>query len=201
MRTREGTVARRRPRCRCLALIPILLGGLPALAQDRADRPLGLILSSQGGRIIPLGDSSSRAAEPGDLLFAGDFLRSASGTVSFLFCPAQARMELAPNAGMRIAAAIDRRDAASVRATPAPFCALPAIERHPSAARLHFGDAGVRDADQALPSGPGLDSELAGVGRSAPRLASGAVGSARACPGDRSEGLAGARGASGSVGE
>lgn len=49
--------------------------------------PVALILKPAGALLIRAGSQATSTAKPGDLLFAGDAIRTASEQVSFLFCP------------------------------------------------------------------------------------------------------------------
>src|SRR5690348_16114026 len=67
--------------CATLLLIPVLLFA------DAKEEPVGLVLSATGSKLLRADTETPLAARPGDLLFAGDGIRTENGPASFLFCP------------------------------------------------------------------------------------------------------------------
>src|SRR5437764_52576 len=67
------------------------------LSADAPEQPVGLILSPGGSKLVRLSAETPLAARAGDLLFAGDTLRTESTPASFLFCPASALETLGPS--------------------------------------------------------------------------------------------------------
>ena len=62
---------------------------------DTKEEPVGLVLTATGSKLLRADTETPLAARPGDLLFAGDGLRTETGPASFLFCPAKALDTLA----------------------------------------------------------------------------------------------------------
>ncbi len=56
---------------------------------DTKEEPVGLVLSATGSKLLRADTETPLAARPGDLLFAGDGLRTETGPASFLFCPGE----------------------------------------------------------------------------------------------------------------
>src|SRR5271170_5226694 len=67
------------------ATILILLSA--AAFADTKEEPVGLVLSATGAKLLRADTETPLAARPGDLLFAGDGLKTENGPAAFLFCP------------------------------------------------------------------------------------------------------------------
>src|SRR5262249_55839852 len=74
----------RAPQLKLLALA--ILCSIPAWAAT-LEQPVGLVLTSDGLKLLRQGANLPLEARPGDLLFTGDTLQAGSGTATFLFCP------------------------------------------------------------------------------------------------------------------
>src|SRR5437868_2721417 len=70
-------------RAAMVLLVPLAL----ALAEVK-EEPVGLILSTMGGKLLRADTETPLAARAGDLLFAGDGIKTDTGSTAFLFCPA-----------------------------------------------------------------------------------------------------------------
>ena len=68
----------------------------------RKEEPVGLVLSATGSKLLRADTETPLAARPGDLLFAGDGLRTESGPASFLFCPGKSLDTLTPSGEVRL---------------------------------------------------------------------------------------------------
>src|SRR5271157_2284257 len=69
---------------------------------DEKEVAVGLVLNGVGGKVLRADTETPLAARPGDLLFAGDGLRTESSPASFLFCPAKAIDTLGPAGEVRL---------------------------------------------------------------------------------------------------
>src|SRR5579871_3016485 len=67
-----------------------------------ADQPVGLVLNAAGSKLLRADTETPLAARAGDLLFAGDGLRTDTGPASFLFCPAKTIQTLGPAGEVRL---------------------------------------------------------------------------------------------------
>src|SRR5271166_4068875 len=88
-----GTVA-------CGAVCLLLVTG--RCFADSKEEPVGLVLSATGSKLLRADTETPLAARPGDLLFSGDGLRTESGSMSFLFCPAKTIDTLSPSGEVRL---------------------------------------------------------------------------------------------------
>src|SRR5437016_296018 len=81
----------------CLFLRPrVAIVGLLAVSALVNAQPVGVVLKS-GGAALLRGDSKAEMqAKPGDLLFAGDRLRTRDMAASFIYCPDKQSTTLAP---------------------------------------------------------------------------------------------------------
>lgn len=68
-----------------VALVSFLLAA--AAPAEVRQVPVALMLKPAGATLIRAGSETAIAAKPGDLLFAGDAIRTSSDSASFLFCP------------------------------------------------------------------------------------------------------------------
>jgi len=112
-----------------LLLVVSLLPGL-LQAQPAREQPVGILLAAPDATLLRSADSLPLAARPGDLLFAGDTLRTGSAAASLLFCPESASFVLAPDTEM---VAGDKRPVVRSgrldQRRAAPFCTLPSVPR------------------------------------------------------------------------
>src|SRR6188508_3390958 len=60
-----------------------------------AEQPLGLVFRASGAEVVRPGRESPLTAVEGLELFAGDTLRTQSGTIQFSYCPASTVQTLA----------------------------------------------------------------------------------------------------------
>jgi protein O-mannosyl-transferase len=125
---------------RKLALaVLILLWPLLRAQADTKEEPVGLVLSTVGGKVLRADTETPLAARPGDLLFAGDGLRTDTGTASFLFCPAKVIDTLSPSGEVRLDAKAPKIKAGKISEQPARACTLPQTLRIAAASQQHYG--------------------------------------------------------------
>jgi tetratricopeptide (TPR) repeat protein len=104
-----------------------------------ADEPVGLVLSAGGSKLLRVNTETPLAARPGDLLFAGDGLRTESAAASFLFCPAKTIDTLTPSGEVRFDAKQPRVKIGKISEQPARACTLPTSLHLSAASQQHYG--------------------------------------------------------------
>src|ERR1700744_3607703 len=105
--------AARRSACATLLLLA------PILLADTKEEPVGLVLSATGSKLLRADTETPLAAPPGDLLFAGDGLRTEGGPASFLFCPGKALDTLTPAGEVRLDAKAPKVRSGKITEQPA----------------------------------------------------------------------------------
>jgi hypothetical protein len=106
---------------------------------DQPEQAVGLILSAGGSQLLRLNVATPLTARSGDLLFAGDSLKTAAGPASFLFCPATALETLGPSGEVRLEAKEPKVKSGKLSPQPARSCALPTALRVAVASQQHYG--------------------------------------------------------------
>jgi tetratricopeptide (TPR) repeat protein len=110
-----------------------------AWAADQKETPVGLILSAGGSKLLRADTETPISARSGDLLFAGDGLKTESDAASFLFCPAKAIDTLSASGEVRFEAKQPKIRAGKISEQPARGCALPQTLRVAVASQQHYG--------------------------------------------------------------
>lgn len=110
------------------------------------EQPVGLVLSPNGSKLLRADTETPLAARPGDLLFAGDGLRTEAGPASFLFCPGKAIETLGPSGEVRLDAKQPKVKAGKISEQPARACTLPSALRVEVASQQHYGVTMTRGA-------------------------------------------------------
>src|ERR1700730_352014 len=131
-----------------------LLLSIGFAAGDTKEEPVGLILSSTGSKLLRADTETPLAARPGDLLFAGDGLKTETGSTSFLFCPAKAIDTLAPAGEVRLEAKATKVKTGKISEQPARACTLPQTLRVAVASQQHYGVSMTRGVNK--PEAPPL---------------------------------------------
>ena len=119
--------------CAALLVIPFLLFA------DTKEEPVGLVLSASGSKLLRADTETPLAARPGDLLFAGDGLRTESGPASFLFCPEKSIDTLTASGEVRLDAKAPKVKTGKITEQPARACTLPQTLRVAAASQQHYG--------------------------------------------------------------
>lgn len=131
-----------------------------ALFAEGAERPVGLVLSANGGALLRAGTELPLSARDGDVFYAGDSLKSGKGPLEFLFCPEKVSAVLEPNGQIIAESARLRVVAGRLGSTTAsPVCLLPELERVPMASQQHYGESFTRALKTAAPE-PVRESQL-----------------------------------------
>src|ERR1700722_4054363 len=112
---------------------------VPILFADTKEEPVGLVLSATGSKLLRADTETPLAARPGDLLFAGDGLRTEGGPASFLFCPGKALDTLTPSGEVRLDAKAPKIRSGKITEQPARACTLPQTLRVAAASQQHYG--------------------------------------------------------------
>jgi tetratricopeptide (TPR) repeat protein len=100
---------------------------------------VGLVLSATGSQLLRADTETPLAARPGDLLFAGDGIKTANGPASFLFCPGKALDTLTPSGEVRLDAKAPKVRSGKITQQPARACTLPQTLRVAAASQQHYG--------------------------------------------------------------
>lgn len=116
-----------------------------------ADQPVGLILSPGGSKVLRANTETPLSARPGDMLFAGDGLKTESSEASFLFCPAKAIDTLSPSGEVRFDEKQPKVKTGKISQQPARSCTLPQTIRVTVASQQHYGVTMTRGAVKPEP--------------------------------------------------
>ncbi len=116
---------------------------------DTKEEPVGLVLTVTGTKLLRADTETPLAARPGDLLFAGDGLKTESGSASFLFCPAKAIDTLGPSGEVRLDAKAPKVKAGKISEQPAHACTLPQTLRVAVASQQHYGVSMTRGINKS----------------------------------------------------
>jgi tetratricopeptide (TPR) repeat protein len=143
------------------AVLVFLLWPVLLIADVAKEQPLGLILTPGDGKLVRAGSELPLSARTGDILFAGDALRSASEPVTFLYCPEQATENLSPKADVLIEPKQLRVRAGKITGkNPTGSCFLPQTVRLSVASQQHYGVSMVRALNPAGGKPGTLESRL-----------------------------------------
>jgi tetratricopeptide (TPR) repeat protein len=116
-----------------LFLIPL------SLWADQPEEAVGLVLSAGGSKLLRANTETLLSARSGDLLFAGDGLRTEATAASFLFCPAKAIQTLSPSGEVKFETKAPKVKAGKISEQPARACTLPQTLRVAVASQQHYG--------------------------------------------------------------
>src|SRR5579863_3900284 len=119
---------------------------------DTKEESVGLVLSATGSKLLRADTETPLAARPGDLLFAGDGLRTETGPASFLFCPGKALDTLTPSGEVRLDAKAPKVKTGKITDQPARACTLPQTLRVAAASQQHYGVSMTRGLPEVTPT-------------------------------------------------
>jgi len=119
-------------------VVLILLCAAMAFA-DTKEEPVGLVLTGTGSKLLRADTETPLAARPGDLLFAGDGLKTEGGPASFLFCPGKSLDTLTAAGEVRLDAKAPKVRSGKITEQPARACTLPQTLRVAAASQQHYG--------------------------------------------------------------
>jgi len=104
------------------------------------EEPVGLVLSAGGSQLLRSDAETPLSARSGDLLFAGDGLRtSATSAASFLFCPGKTLETLSSAGEVRLDTSKPKVRSGTISGQPARACTLPKTLRVAAASQQHYG--------------------------------------------------------------
>ena len=120
-------------------------------AQPKKEEPVGLMLAPGGAKLLRSGTETPLAARAGDILFAGDGLRSEAGAPSFLYCPSKSQQTLAPSSeAIFDAKQLKIKTGKIADQKTIPACFLPQVARVTNSSQQHYGVSMTRDVSAAL---------------------------------------------------
>ncbi len=103
------------------------------------EEPVGLVLNPGGGQLLRSDAETPLSARSGDLLFAGDGLRTSSNAASFLFCPGKTLETLSSSGEVRLDNSKPKVRSGTISGQPARACTLPKTLRVSAASQQHYG--------------------------------------------------------------
>jgi tetratricopeptide (TPR) repeat protein len=117
-----------------------LAAAVLAQAQQAREDPVGLMLNPGGAKVLRANTETPLAARAGDILFAGDAVRTEAAPATFLFCPAKVAQTLAPSSEVVLSTGqLKARSGKLDAARPVSSCFLPQVVRVASASQQHYG--------------------------------------------------------------
>ena len=118
----------------------VLLLSAPLLADTPREEPVGLILVPGAGKVLRANTETPLAARAGDILFAGDALRSEGAASSFLYCP-EKKSETLDQGGEIVleSKALKIKSGKLSGVKPVNACFLPTVVRVAVASQQHYG--------------------------------------------------------------
>jgi len=136
---------------RILCPLPLLLWDCLAITvYAQQELPLGLVVSASKVALLRAGFSLPLTAKPGDILFAGDGLKSQDGSARFLFCPDHTLQEIAGAGEISFdARQLKVRSGTLAASKPVSGCALPAMDRLVATGQQDGGAEASRALDAA----------------------------------------------------
>jgi tetratricopeptide (TPR) repeat protein len=113
------------------------------------EEPVGLLLTSTGGKVLRANTETPLAARAGDVLFSGDELKAETGASSFLYCPAKQSESVDRGADLLFESKQIKVKAGKI-AFPKPVnsCFLPQVVRVNAASQQHYGVSMTRGLER-----------------------------------------------------
>lgn len=108
----------------------------PLTGAYRKEQPVGLIITAEGGKYQPSGTRTPLGAHPGILLFQGDMLYGAGGSVHLLWCPDGAARKFEYTIQGDTQLTLDISPPSVGQGKELDVCLLPAVERTPEVTTL-----------------------------------------------------------------
>jgi Tfp pilus assembly protein PilF len=137
------------------ASLLILALCVPAFADTPREEPVGLVLLPGQAKVLRAGSETPLAARAGDILFAGDALRSGGGPSGFLYCPQKLQQTLEQGGEVVLESKQLRVKSGKLGASkPVNACFLPTVVRVAVASQQHYGVSMTRGL--AKPDGDAL---------------------------------------------
>jgi tetratricopeptide (TPR) repeat protein len=128
------------------------------------EQPVGLVLMPGNGQLLRAGSDLPLKVKAGEMLFAGDSLRTAAASSTFLFCPEKSSQELTPKSELVFdAKSLKLKSGKLGTRTPVQSCLLPQMVRVAVASQQHYGVTMVRALTPAKQDTGNLASHLAAM--------------------------------------
>jgi len=126
-----------------------------ALAAVQREEPVGLVLLPGGAKLLRAGVETPLAAKSGDVLFAGDAIKTETGPASFLYCPQKSSQSLAAGGEVLLESKQLKVKAGKLSdQKPVNACFLPPVVRVALASQQHYGVSMTRGAAEEPPFQP-----------------------------------------------
>jgi tetratricopeptide (TPR) repeat protein len=117
----------------------------------KKEEPVGLVLLPGGARLVRAGVETPLAAKAGDILFAGDAMKTESAPANFLYCPSKSSQSLAPAGDVLFGPSqLKVRAGKLVDSKPMASCFLPQVVRVAVASQQHYGVSMTRGLTDPL---------------------------------------------------
>ncbi|MEP7352495.1 MAG: tetratricopeptide repeat protein [Acidobacteriota bacterium] len=118
----------------------VAVGFLAVVRAAVPEEPVGLILNPGGSQLLRSDTRTPLSARSGDLLFAGDDLRTnATGAASYLFCPGKTLQTLSASGEVQLETGKPKVRSGTISEQPARACTLPRTLRVAAASQQHYG--------------------------------------------------------------
>src|SRR5258708_2204602 len=132
-----------------ICLAAALAASLHIASADTKEAPVGLVLSAAGSKLLRADTLTPLAAQPGDLLFSGDGLRTEADSASFLFRPSKVSQNLSPSGEVRLDLKEPKVKAGKICEQPARACTLPQTLRVAGASQQDYGGTMTRGINKS----------------------------------------------------
>ncbi|MEX2262568.1 MAG: tetratricopeptide repeat protein [Bryobacteraceae bacterium] len=149
--------------------VTLFLLAAVALAQPKKEDPVGLVLLPGGGKLLRAGAELPLSAKSGDILFAGDAVRTEGAAATLLYCPSKLSLSLGPQGDLLLDAKQFKVRAGKLTdQKPVASCFLPQLVRVATASQQHYGVTMTRALKGAEtlnlePLTPEIQAELAPI--------------------------------------
>jgi tetratricopeptide (TPR) repeat protein len=131
------------------------------LAAQQKEQPVGLVMMPGDAQVVRAGSELPLKAKAGEVLFAGDALRSGASPATFLYCPEKASQTIEPKTDALLEAkGLKIRSGKLGAKTAVQSCFLPQTVRVAVASQQHYGVTMVRALTPAKAEAGTLDSRL-----------------------------------------
>ncbi|HVY95009.1 MAG TPA: caspase family protein, partial [Bryobacteraceae bacterium] len=128
---------------------PGVVGGPNVGGGPPKEEPVGLLLTSTGGKVLRQNTETPLAARPGDVIFSGDELKAETGASSYLYCPAKQSQSVDQGADLLFdAKQIKVKAGKIVFPKPVNSCFLPQVVRVNAASQQHYGVSMTRGLER-----------------------------------------------------
>ena len=109
-------------------------------ADPKKEQPVGVVLAATASKLLRTDTETPLAAKTGDILFAGDALKTEGGSVSLLYCPGKYSVTVSAGSDVRLDATQLKVRAGSVSGEKkVASCFLPQLVRVSASSQQHYG--------------------------------------------------------------